>query len=265
MDQGKGLDTNPRATHYAAPAVATLLRAGVVDDMKAEGFQPGGVCWRKLNGEVIAGLDANVVGNAPDRMICLPLDRLAKILKSHLDRQPNAQILFDHEVVGIGQDENEAWVDLKASGEEKRLSARYIIGCDGANSKIRRSLFGDWEFPGHTWDKQIVATNTYYDFDQFGWSDSNFIVHPEHWYMAARISKDGLWRVTYGEIPGLTHDELLSRQPMKFKQFLPGQPDPDKYKVVNISPYKVHQRLAEKLRVGRFLLAADAAHLCNPL
>lgn len=33
---------------------------------------------------------------------------------------------------------------------------------------------------------------------------------------------------------------------------------------MNISPYKIHQRCAEKFRVGRFLLVADAAHLCNP-
>lgn len=78
--------------------------------------------------------------------------------------------------------------------------------------------------------------------------------------MAARISNDGLWRVTYGEKPELSFDELRARQPGKFKTFLPGHPDPECYEVVNFSPYKVHQRLAEKMRVGRFLLAADAAH-----
>lgn len=83
--------------------------------------------------------------------------------------------------------------------------------------------------------------------------------------MAAKITKDGLWRVTYGEIPGLTRDELIARQPDKFERMLPGNPKPEEYKLSSISPYRVHQRLAEKLRVERFLLAADAAHLCNPL
>lgn len=83
--------------------------------------------------------------------------------------------------------------------------------------------------------------------------------------MAAKITKDGLWRVTYGETPGLTRDELIARQPEKFEKMLPGNPKPEQYKLANISPYRVHQRLATKLRVGRFLLAADAAHLCNPL
>lgn len=78
--------------------------------------------------------------------------------------------------------------------------------------------------------------------------------------MAARISNDGLWRVTYGEKGGLTREELLERQPEKFRQILPGHPEPSDYQIVSISPYKVHQRLAESMRVGRFLLAADAAH-----
>jgi 2-polyprenyl-6-methoxyphenol hydroxylase-like FAD-dependent oxidoreductase len=51
---------------------------------------------------------------------------------------------------------------------------------------------------------------------------------------------------------------------MKYEAMLPGNPKPGEYNLTNISPYKVHQRCAEKFRVGRFLLAADAAHLCNP-
>lgn len=82
--------------------------------------------------------------------------------------------------------------------------------------------------------------------------------------MAARISEDGMWRITYGELPGLTNEQLKERQPMKFEQFLPGHPKPEQYKVVNFSPYRMHQRLAPRMRVGRIMLAADAAHLCNP-
>lgn len=83
--------------------------------------------------------------------------------------------------------------------------------------------------------------------------------------MAARISKDGLWRVTYGEVGGLTGEEYVARQPEKFRTLLPGHPEPSEYRLMSMSPYKVHQRCAAKFRVGRVLLAADAAHLCNPL
>lgn len=73
------------------------------------------------------------------------------------------------------------------------------------------------------------------------------------------------WRVSYGERSGLSHEELLERAPAKFAAMLPGNPQPGDYEIAGFSPYRVHQRLAPSMRVGRIMLAADAAHLCNPL
>ncbi|KAI8725669.1 FAD-binding-3 domain-containing protein [Fusarium sp. LHS14.1] len=257
LDMKSDLDKNPRATHYPAASMHELNRGGVGDDLRERGFMPAGLTWRKLDGTPIVTLDAGNVADDPDRMVCLPLDQLGEILRKHLLKHQNVKIMFDYEVTGIGQNEDKAWVVAETPDGEKKLSADYIVGCDGANSQIRRSLFGDSEFPGRTWDEQIVATN-------FKWNDSNFIVHPEHYFMAAKIIKDGLWRVSYGELPGLTFEQLRERQPTKFRDMLPGHPSPSDYKLVNFSPYKVHQRLATSIRQGRFLLAADAAHLCNP-
>lgn len=83
--------------------------------------------------------------------------------------------------------------------------------------------------------------------------------------MAARVTTDGLWRVTYGDKPGLSREEYIARQPQIYETILPGNPTPDQYQITNISPYKLQQRCAPSFRVGRILLAADAAHLCNPL
>ncbi|KAK3312718.1 hypothetical protein B0H66DRAFT_643896 [Apodospora peruviana] len=270
LDGADGLDPRPRATHYGPPAVRELRRAGVMDDVLAAGFQPGKICWRKLDGTYLTGLDNNVLGeNHPDRVACLPLDQLGPIIAAHLAKQTTAEVKWGHRVTGLGgQDDQKAWVDVLMTGGDgqttaKRLEADYIVGCDGANSQIRRSLHGDLNFPGKTWDEQLVATNVYYD--GFGdYEDANFIIDKEHWHMASRISTDGMWRVTYGEPAGLSHDELRARQPAKFEAMLPGHPKPADYKLANFSPYRVHQRLAPKMRVGRFLLAADAAHLCNP-
>ena len=51
---------------------------------------------------------------------------------------------------------------------------------------------------------------------------------------------------------------------MRFEKILPGNPKPGEYKLVSRSPYKLQQRCAPSFREGRFLLVADAAHLCNP-
>ncbi|KAF9879085.1 FAD binding domain-containing protein [Colletotrichum karsti] len=266
LDAAHKLDEQPRATHYGPEAVEVLDSAGVLQDVLAEGgFVPHGVAWRKPDGTPIAELlTTTLTSTSKHTMVCLPLNHLGRILYRHLLAQPRASVLWGHRVTSVRQTDGEAIVEAEALGETKTLAARYVVGCDGANSQVRRSLFGDAEFPGWTWDEQIVATNTYYPFDKYGFTDSNFIISRENWYMAARISNDGLWRVTYGEVPDLTKDEYLSRQARKFEHMLPGNPKVDGWKCVNFSPYKIHQRLAPSLRQGKILLAGDAAHLCNP-
>jgi hypothetical protein len=84
-----------------------------------------------------------------------------------------------------------------------------------------------------------------------------------HWALIAKLNNEDLWRVSYGELDGLTHEQLRERQPMKYEALFPG-PRPLKYDLRNFAPYRIHQRCCTTFRVGRVLLAGDAAHICNP-
>ena len=161
LEAEKALDNRPRATHYSPPAVYELRRAGILDDMKAaSAFTPNGACWRKLDGEFLAGVKApGTDGSDTLPVLCLPLNNLNQILVNQLQELPNAQIFYNHKVTSLGQDESKAWVEVETPNGAQIYEATYIVGCDGAKSQIRRSLFGDWEFPGTTWPQQVVATN----------------------------------------------------------------------------------------------------------
>ena len=89
--------------------------------------------------------------------------------------------------------------------------------------------------------------------DTYAFSDK------DHWALIAKINEKGLWRVSYGELEGLNHDELRERLPMKYNAMFPG-PKPAEYNLDQFSPYRIHQRCASSFRVGRVLLAGDAAH-----
>ena len=159
VDMGEKLDTQPRATHYASPAIQELRKAGVLEDVRARGFTPDGVCWRKLDGTYLAGIQMSVFKADPDVMVCLPLNQLGEVLVEHLRNYPSAKILWSHKVTGIEQDDKVARVTCTTPNGEVTLEGDYVVGCDGVNSKVRRALFGDWEFPGKTWAEQIVSTN----------------------------------------------------------------------------------------------------------
>jgi 2-polyprenyl-6-methoxyphenol hydroxylase-like FAD-dependent oxidoreductase len=281
LEAGHELDKNPRAAHYGPSAVYDFTRAGIIDEVNARGIFPDAFCWRNPDGSLITGMRMPKDMEYP--MVVLPLDQFDKLQLDHLEKLPGTEVLFGHKVIGIEHGDTEAKVKVQTADGLKEFSGDYVVGADGASSQIRRSLFGD-EYPGETLPQQIIATNVawisrdiyrrltnerlqvYYDFrGKHDYWDSNFIIHPTDWYMAARITSDGLWRCTYGDIAGLTKEEYQKRQPMRYAQILPGAPQPGDYKVIMANPYKLQQRCAPSFRVGRFILVADAAHLCNPL
>ncbi|KAI1202915.1 FAD binding domain-containing protein [Nemania serpens] len=261
------LDKQPRAAIYGSPAVPELRRAGIIDEIRRRGMSPTSVSWRRWEDHsAITSMDGSAMADVDGedlRMVCLVLDQLDELMLEEFLTKHNGKIHWKHKVTGTGQDETQAWIDVETPEGEEKFYGDYIVGCDGATSQVRKSLFGD-DFPGFTWERQIVATNVYYDFSKFGWKDSSFTLHPEHFFMAAKITPDGLYRVTYGESPGLTWEEMKERQAWKYELMLPGHPKPGEYKMMMMSPYRMHQRCAPSFRVGRILLAADAAHLCNP-
>jgi len=223
LEKSSEYDKQPRASFYSLPAIHEMKRAGIYEEVSERAFHANGVSWRYIDGTRIASIRA---GDAtPDaKMVSLPLDELIPLIASHLEKQARGKILLSHEVTAIGQDASQAWVDVKCPEGEKRMSASYIVGCDGGSSKIRRELFGS-NFPGRTWDQQIVATNVFYPgLAKHGWkTSSNFMIHPDHFPMVAQISNNGMLRVTYGEDGNLTREEMLERQPEKYKAILPGK------------------------------------------
>ncbi|KAK5047411.1 hypothetical protein LTR84_006507 [Exophiala bonariae] len=255
------IDSRPRGAGYGPAAVTVLRRAGVLNTIIDRGLKPDSFTWRKLDGTVIGRLSGLNRKNDIGGFVMLTVYDLAVVLWEALNDLPNAKVHWGHKVVSVGQDELSAWVECE-NGES--LKGDFVVGCDGGGSSVRKCLFGT-DFPGKTLDSIIVATNVRYDFAKHGWEDSNWIVDPEHWAVVAHIERNGTWRVSYGERPGLSHEDLQNGMADKLRRILPGSPRPDQYKVERFSPYVLHQRCVERMRVGRILLAADAAHLNNPM
>lgn len=165
LEASHELDKQPRAAIYGSPAIPDLKRAGVIDEIRRRGMSPTSMAWRRHDDHsVITGMDGAVLEdmNGEDlRMACLVLDELVELLCDEFLTKYNGKISWRHRVVGSGQDEKQAWVEVETPEGKKKVYGDYIIGCDGATSGVRKSLFGD-NFPGFTWERQIVASNVRY-------------------------------------------------------------------------------------------------------
>ncbi|KAK4580223.1 hypothetical protein LTR86_000426 [Recurvomyces mirabilis] len=260
------VNASPRAMAYHPVATRELDRAGVLTDVRKRGGSSGsGICWRQTKtGEVIAKLERGANKDFPYENLVIGQHELAAIIIEHLQRYDNAELLFGRRVTALDQtsgSEVKLTVTNTKTNQEEELCASYLVAADGGRSTIRHLL--NISFEGFTYSEQLVSTNVYYPFDQYGWMDGNFCIDPEHWALIARINDKGLWRVSYGELDGLTIEQIMERQPWKFAQLFPG-PKPPQYKLDQASPYRLNQRCADRFKEGRVMLVGDAAHLCNP-
>jgi 3-(3-hydroxy-phenyl)propionate hydroxylase/6-hydroxy-3-succinoylpyridine 3-monooxygenase len=191
--------------------------------------------------------------------IQLGQDRLAEICQRRLEAMPNAEIWWRTAFSELAQDDEGVTVRAKTPKGTVELRARYVVGADGAGSAVRHAL--GLTFDGFTWPERFVATNLHHDFESGGYWQSTMVVDAEWGSVIVKITREGLWRCTYMESAALPEETYAERIPAAYAHLLPGQGGCE---LVQASPYKMHQRCAECFRVGRVVLAGDAAHVTNP-
>jgi 2-polyprenyl-6-methoxyphenol hydroxylase-like FAD-dependent oxidoreductase len=183
---------------------------------------------------------------------------VARIALEHALRL-GVRVHLGHRVTALERTPRGVEARVATAAGEKHLRADWLIGADGAHSTVR-SLVGV-DFEGHTWPNRFVATTIYCDMAACGYQPSNFICDPVYGGVVAQLDAADLWRLTYHESGEHPAEAFLERLPAKFAGFIP--PDVP-YRIQPASPYVIHQRCAQTLRVGRVLLAGDAAHATNP-
>lgn len=114
--------------------------------------------WRNGKGDILAKM-VDLDDTDPDRILLWTVHLLSNLLLEKVQQHPSAEALMSHPVTAVGQDESQAWVDVQLKEGSKRLYGDYVVGCDGAKSAVRKSLYSDVEFLGYTWKQQLVVTN----------------------------------------------------------------------------------------------------------
>jgi 2-polyprenyl-6-methoxyphenol hydroxylase-like FAD-dependent oxidoreductase len=264
VDQLPSVSTAPRALGYHWPSPLILQDIGVLDAAMAEGVKATVLEFRNTVTGQCDKLTLDVI--PPDEKgrhpyaIQLGQDALANIIVRHLEPLHNAEIRWNHKVVGLGQDDDGVTVTVETADGNQQIRGSWLIGADGSHSAVRKLL--GLGFEGHTWPERFVAANVRYDFDDFGLAEATFLRHPVDWAFIIKINHQGLWRITYGEDASLPLEGVAARAPGHFRRILP---DPElPCELVAINSYQVHERCATSFRVGRVLLAGDAAHINNP-
>jgi 3-(3-hydroxy-phenyl)propionate hydroxylase len=167
-----------------------------------------------------------------------------------------------HRLTGLVQDAAGVMATFETPAGSISHRFGYLVGADGAHSGVRHAA--GIGFPGYTFDDRFLiadvraelpfSSERHFHFDPPWNPGRQVLIHPQ---------PDGVWRIDWQVPPETDADEELAsgRLDGRIRQVI-GAATP--YELVWMTAYRFSQRLADAFRVGRVLLAGDAAHVMSP-
>ena len=263
IDCEPAIKDEPRAAVYHSPVVERLDALGLLEDLKEIGVLKQAYHYWDIRHTLLGHFTFEVLrpeDTAYPFNLHLGQPALAAVILRHLLRVPGAEVRWNTRLVGVAQTDDAVIATVETAEGRKQMRARWLIGADGAHSGVRRAL--NLKLEGVTYPEWFVATNVFFEFTDHAYGQSNVVLDPQHWAIIPKIDQTGLWRCTYREEGTLSDAQVRALLPERYALFAPGLAET---RPVAVSPYRVHDRCADTFRVGRVLLAGDAAHLVNPI
>jgi len=264
LEQSAQLNMDLRASTFHPPTLDMLAGLGLTDRLVAQGLVARYTQQRDRREGVVAEFDMQLLAGDTDHPFRLQCEqwKLTQLIAEQLQQLPDVRLLFNTRVTSVSQDAQGVSVAIEQNGESQTLQADYLIGADGAWSAVRRSQ--NIEFEGYTYPERFLVISTDFEFANHlpKLSYVNYCSDPEEWCVLLRVPT--LWRVLFPTRPEESDEEVMHEDSVqrRLHNLLPqSTPYPTSHRTL----YKIHQRVAQKLRHGRVLLAGDAAHINNPL
>jgi 3-(3-hydroxy-phenyl)propionate hydroxylase len=184
-----------------------------------------------------------------------------EMLLARVRELPEVDLRWGHRVAGIAQDADGVSLRCETPDGEARLRVAYLVGADGAHSGVRHAM--GIGFPGHSFPDLFLICDIRarlpfprerrFFFDPPWNPGRQVLIHPQ---------PDDTWRIDWQVSPGTDVEaERASGGLDRRVRAVIGAVD---YELLWLTPYRFHQRLVERFRVGRVLLAGDAAHVVSP-
>jgi 2-polyprenyl-6-methoxyphenol hydroxylase-like FAD-dependent oxidoreductase len=258
----------PKAGGLSGQILELLRYRGLLERFEAAKTAP-----RPAPGFPFGGMhvDFSPLADPPMQALPLPQPRLERLL-AEIAGERGAEVRRGHEVVGLSQDDATVTADVRGPDGPARVTARYLVGCDGASSRVRD--LAAMPFPGITYpevqrlarvampDSVRVLDNGDFDVAGFGRIAFGFTPTPRGVFAIAS-SAPGVLGLYTSEEESTEYDDDV---PMTLPELQDSVRrvlgvDLTLTEATRLTRFTFHARQVERYRDGRILVAGDAAHL----
>jgi 2-polyprenyl-6-methoxyphenol hydroxylase-like FAD-dependent oxidoreductase len=268
LERQPRLRETPKANGFNGQIVELLRYRGLLDRVEAASGRRIGPAPGVPFGGV--QLDLSHLADSPIWTVPLPQPRLERLLGEYASGL-GAGIRRGHEVAGVSQDDAVVTADVHGPEGLYRVTGRYLVGCDGARSRVRDTA--GIPFPGTTYpevnrlaqaslpDSVTRLDNGDLDIPGLGRIRSGFTRTDRGVFGFGTLSSGlVLLQTTEDEVADVDDDVPMTLAEFQdsVRRVLGAEfPLGD---VMRLSRYGFQARQAERYRDGRVLLAGDAAH-----
>lgn len=262
--------SRPRAKTLNTRTMEHLRRWGLADELRARALLA--VDWSQdvsfattLLGEEIARfvgvLGLRQHGLSPEVGQQLPQYVLETFLREQVAASPHADLRLGDRVTGLSQDDDRVVVTtLKADGSTVQITCQYLVGADGARSRVREEVGSRYV------GTSSLRPNTGVVFRCPELTTR--LAHPpavQTWLLneavpglIGPIDLSGTWWLIAFGVDGTATDlDALALVRGAIGADLPAE-------IVSIDPWTARMELVDSARIGRVFLIGDAAHLNPP-
>jgi 3-(3-hydroxy-phenyl)propionate hydroxylase len=248
----------PRAVSIDDESMRTMQAIGLNDEVEAivaRGYgsrylSPSRNCFLVVEPESREfGFDKRNGFQQPD---------LEAVLRGGLERYPNIRQFFGHELIGMAQDDAGVTAELQGPGGSSVIvSARYMVGADGARSFTRKQL--GIALSGFSFAERWLIVDLLETRNRF--RHTEVFCDPRRPCISLP-GPDGMRRYEFMLKAG--EDDQIATSP-EFVRRLLSEVGPDREaQFRRVRVYTFHARMADTWRTDRVFLAGDAAHLTPP-
>ncbi|MEO7775562.1 MAG: NAD(P)/FAD-dependent oxidoreductase [Steroidobacteraceae bacterium] len=252
-----------RASTFHPPTLDMLEDSGITAELLAQGRKcPTWQIRLHETGER-AVFDLGVLRQEtrhPYRLQC-EQHRLCAALLDRVVASPLVEIQWETRATGFVEGAQDVTISADSNGTACQLKGTLVVGADGARSVIRETL--GLEFEGSTYPEQTILATTAFAFQEHleGLSNVNYVWFDGGTFSLLRLPD--VWRCSLYPDAGESLEDAMRPESIerKLQRVVPRERP---YDVLESRAYRLHKRVVARYRVGRVLLAGDAAHINSP-